>query len=201
RRTRRWDGGARGRARDPAGGARCAVARAGAAAGRRFPGPTRRAGAAGGEGADAGGGGAASRALPVRGRRARGRRGGPRDAAGADPDRLQATGGRLQRRLPRACAEARRRLSPPVSVRRVLSALATGHKAGIAVVAGVFIAFALASSFLLPRLRPQFPGRRVGLFAIVTVLLTAGMLAAVIALAGEPKEKREAAGETTTEAT
>jgi len=83
----------------------------------------------------------------------------------------------------------------------VLSALATGHKVGIAVVAGVFIAFALASSFLLPALRPQFPGRRVGLFAIVTVLLTAGMLAAVIALAGEPKEKREAAGETTTEAT
>jgi mono/diheme cytochrome c family protein len=83
----------------------------------------------------------------------------------------------------------------------VLSALATGHKVGIAVVAGVFIAFALASSFLLPALRPQFPGRRVRFFSVVTVLLTAGMLATVIALAGEPKEKREAAGETTTEAT
>ena len=81
----------------------------------------------------------------------------------------------------------------------MLSALATGHKVGIAVVAGVFIAFALASSFLLPALRPQFPGRRVGLFVAVTVLLTAGMLASVIALAGEPKEAREAAG--TTEAT
>jgi cytochrome c2 len=79
----------------------------------------------------------------------------------------------------------------------VLSALATGHKVGIAVVAGVFIAFALASSFLFPALRPQFPGRRVGLFVAVTVLLTAGMLATVIALAGEPKEPREAAGETT----
>jgi mono/diheme cytochrome c family protein len=79
----------------------------------------------------------------------------------------------------------------------VLSALATGHKVGIAVVAGVFIAFALASSFLLPAMRPGFPGRRVGLFVAVTVLLTAGMLATIIALATEPKEPREAAAETT----
>jgi mono/diheme cytochrome c family protein len=83
----------------------------------------------------------------------------------------------------------------------VLSALATGHKVGIAVVAGVFIAFALASSFLLPALRPQFPGRRLGFFVAGAALLTAGMLATVIALAGEPKEAREAAGETTPAAT
>jgi mono/diheme cytochrome c family protein len=82
----------------------------------------------------------------------------------------------------------------------VLSALATSHKVGIAVVAGVFIAFALAASFLLPSLQPSFPGRRVGLFVVVTVLLTSGMLASVIALAGEPKEKRGAAGEETTTA-
>jgi mono/diheme cytochrome c family protein len=83
----------------------------------------------------------------------------------------------------------------------VLGALATSHKVGIAVIAGVFIAFALASSFLLPSRWPGFPGRRVGLFVAVTVLLTAGMLAAVIALAGEPKEERSAAGaETTTSA-
>jgi mono/diheme cytochrome c family protein len=82
----------------------------------------------------------------------------------------------------------------------VLSALATGHKVGIAVVAGVFIAFALASSFLLPALRPQFPGRRLGLFVAGAALLTAGMLATVIALAGEPKEAR-GAEETTTAAT
>jgi cytochrome c2 len=82
----------------------------------------------------------------------------------------------------------------------VLSALATGHKVGIAVVAGVFIAFALVSSFVLSALRPQFPGRRVGLYVAFTVLLTAGMLGTVIALAGEPKEAREAAPETTTTA-
>jgi cytochrome c6 len=79
----------------------------------------------------------------------------------------------------------------------VLSALATSHKIGIAVVAGVFIAFALVSSFVLPAMRPQFPGRRVGLFVAVTVLFTAGMLGTIIALAKEPKEPREAVGETT----
>ena len=79
----------------------------------------------------------------------------------------------------------------------MLSALATSHKVGIAVVAGVFIAFALVSSFVLPAMRPQFPGRRLGLFVVVTVVLTAGMLGTIIALAKEPKEPREAAGETT----
>ena len=76
----------------------------------------------------------------------------------------------------------------------MLSALATSHKVGIAVMAGVFILFALACSFLLPAIRPSFPGKHVGLFVAVSVLLTAGMLAAVIALAGEPKEERAAAG-------
>ena len=74
----------------------------------------------------------------------------------------------------------------------MLSALSTGHKIGILVVAAVFIGFALACSFLLPSLRPEFPGRRVRLFVAVIVLLTAGMLTAVIALAREPKEARGA---------
>jgi mono/diheme cytochrome c family protein len=83
----------------------------------------------------------------------------------------------------------------------VLSALATGHKVGIAVVAGVFIVFALSSAFLLPRLRPQFPGSRVGLFVAASVLLTVGMLSTVIVLAREPKAARGAAGATTPTAT
>jgi cytochrome c551/c552 len=82
----------------------------------------------------------------------------------------------------------------------VLSALATSHKVGIAAIAGVFILFAFASSFLLPAVWPSFPGKYVGLFVVVCVLLTAGMLASVIALAREPKEERAAAGEKTTAA-
>ena len=80
----------------------------------------------------------------------------------------------------------------------MLGALATSHKVGIAVIAGVFIAFALVSSFLIPSRWPNFPGSRVKMFVAVTALLTAGMLAAVIALAGEPKEERTAGGEETT---
>jgi mono/diheme cytochrome c family protein len=78
----------------------------------------------------------------------------------------------------------------------VLGALATSHKIGILVVAAVFIAFALASSFLFPKMRASFPGRRVGVFALLSILFTAGMLATIILLATEPKEEREAAGET-----
>ena len=81
----------------------------------------------------------------------------------------------------------------------MLAALATSHKIGLALVAGVFIAFALICSFVLPAKWPDFPGKHVGWFIAVSVALTAAMLAAVIALAGEPKEEHgAAAGETTT---
>ena len=81
----------------------------------------------------------------------------------------------------------------------MLAGLATSHKIGLALVAGVFIAFALICSFVLPAKWPNFPGKRMGLFVGVSVALTAAMLAAVIALAAEPKEEHgTAAGEETT---
>ena len=72
--------------------------------------------------------------------------------------------------------------------------LAASHKIGIAVVAGCFILFALASALWLPRLRPDFPTRS-GLrwYMGVVVTFAAGMLVAVVLLAAEPKEKAEAA--------
>ena len=73
----------------------------------------------------------------------------------------------------------------------LLGALATSHKVGILVVAGVFIAFALASSFLAPRIWPDFPGKHVRLFVGVSILVTAGMLATVLVLAKEPPEGGE----------
>jgi mono/diheme cytochrome c family protein len=76
----------------------------------------------------------------------------------------------------------------------VLFALSSGHKIGLAVVAGSFIVFALVSALLLPRLRPDYPGSR-GLrwFVAATLVFTAGTLTAVVVLAAEPKEKSEAA--------
>jgi mono/diheme cytochrome c family protein len=70
----------------------------------------------------------------------------------------------------------------------VLSALSTGHKTAILVVAAVFIVFALSSSFVFTRMNPNFPGRRIALFVVGCVVLTAAMLGSVIAFAGEPKE-------------
>lgn len=75
----------------------------------------------------------------------------------------------------------------------MLIALSAGQKAGIAVVAGVFVAFALASAMLIPRLRPSYPGTGVRAFVLVAILLTAAMLAAVIVLASEGEEEGAAA--------
>jgi mono/diheme cytochrome c family protein len=84
-----------------------------------------------------------------------------------------------------------------------LAALSTGHKIGLVVAAAVFIGFALASALVIPRRQPGFPGRRVGLFVLVTLLLLAGMMAAVFVFGKEEEsEAQEApAGETTTETT
>ena len=68
----------------------------------------------------------------------------------------------------------------------LLAGLATGNKIGIAVVAAVFIAFALLSSFVAPRRWPDFPGRNgLSVFIIASFVLFAAMLTAVVVLAVE----------------
>jgi hypothetical protein len=73
----------------------------------------------------------------------------------------------------------------------VLLGLTTTNKIGLAGTAVVFIAFALASSFLLPRRWPDYPGRRLGLFVAATLALTVAMLAAVEIFAVEEEEPHE----------
>jgi plastocyanin len=77
----------------------------------------------------------------------------------------------------------------------VLLALSTGHKLGLAGVAAVFVLFALSSAFLFPRYRPDFPGRRLGTFILVTFVIFVGMLAAVEIFGREPAEKAAAENE------
>jgi uncharacterized cupredoxin-like copper-binding protein len=79
----------------------------------------------------------------------------------------------------------------------VLLALSTSHKIGLASVAAVFIVFALASSFLFPRYRPQYPAGRLGWFVLVTLVLFVGMLAAVEIFGRESEEKAAAENEPT----
>ena len=73
----------------------------------------------------------------------------------------------------------------------MLLGLTTTNKIGLAGTAVVFIAFALASSFLLPRRWPDYPGRRLGLFVTATIVLTIAMLAAVEIFAVEEEEEHE----------
>jgi mono/diheme cytochrome c family protein len=83
----------------------------------------------------------------------------------------------------------------------VLLALTTNQKLGLAGTAAVFIAFALISALLIPRGKPDFPGRR-GLvpFILVTAILTIAMLGAVEVFAKEEEHpEAEAPGETTPE--
>ena len=70
----------------------------------------------------------------------------------------------------------------------MLLALSSAQKLGIAGIALAFIAFALASSFLLPRSNPDFPGRGLRAFIGVTVLFFVAMMSAVVFLAREEEE-------------
>jgi uncharacterized cupredoxin-like copper-binding protein len=75
-------------------------------------------------------------------------------------------------------------------------ALSTGHQIGLGVTGAVFIAFALASSFLFPRFRPQYPGHGLNAFIVVTFVFFFGMLAAVEVFGAEEKEGGERVAET-----
>jgi len=77
----------------------------------------------------------------------------------------------------------------------LLLGLSSGYKLGLALSAAVFAGFSLICSMLIPRWRPQFPGKGLPIFLAVCVLLFLGMLAAVETFGAESSE---AAGEETT---
>ena len=81
----------------------------------------------------------------------------------------------------------------------MLIAVTTTGKIALAVAAGLFIVFAITSSFYFPRRNPDYPGRRLGAFIALTVLLFVLLLGAMVAFAGESEEEH-AAGETETHA-
>ena len=78
----------------------------------------------------------------------------------------------------------------------MLIAVTTTGKIALAVAAGLFIVFAIASSFYFPRRDPDFPGKRLGAFIALSVLLFVVLIGAMVAFAGESEEEH-AAGETT----
>jgi mono/diheme cytochrome c family protein len=90
-------------------------------------------------------------------------------------------------------------MSPTVSL--AFANLSTGHAVILLVVAGVFILFALVSSFVIPRRNPNFPGNSVGVYSAVAILFLIAMIATVIAFGKEKKhaESSSTAGTTTTQ--
>jgi len=72
----------------------------------------------------------------------------------------------------------------------LIAALSTGHKIGLGVTGAVFIAFALTSSFILPRRWPGFPGKNgLSVFIIVCFFLFASMITAVEVFGAESEAK------------
>jgi uncharacterized cupredoxin-like copper-binding protein len=86
----------------------------------------------------------------------------------------------------------------------LLLALSTGHKVGLALAVAAFAGFSLIVAMLVPRYRPQFPGRGLGVFLVAIVLLFVGMMAAVVIFGkegGEAKAEAHSTTGTTTQAT
>jgi mono/diheme cytochrome c family protein len=70
----------------------------------------------------------------------------------------------------------------------VLLAITNNGKVGLGVLAGLLIAFAILSAFYFPRRNPDFPGNRLGLFILVSVVLFAGTMVGVVVFAAEEGE-------------
>lgn len=68
---------------------------------------------------------------------------------------------------------------------------------GLGVTAAAFILFALASAFVFPRYRPDFPGHALPAFIVVCLVFFFGMLTAVEVFGAEEPEGEEHAAETT----
>jgi uncharacterized cupredoxin-like copper-binding protein len=72
----------------------------------------------------------------------------------------------------------------------LVAALSTGNKIGLAVVGAIFIAFALTSSFIAARRRPDFPGANgLSVFVIASIALFAAMITAVVVFGVEREAK------------
>jgi uncharacterized cupredoxin-like copper-binding protein len=77
----------------------------------------------------------------------------------------------------------------------LLLALSSGHKLGLGLSAAVFAGFSLVVSMLVPRWWPQFPGRWLPGFVVVSVALFVGMLMAVV-IFGKSSEEAAASSST-----
>jgi cytochrome c551/c552 len=72
----------------------------------------------------------------------------------------------------------------------VLLSLSTAHTIGLALVAGSFIVFALLVAVVIPRRRPDFPGKHLRAFVWIAILFFVVTLVAVNFFGAESKEAK-----------
>ena len=80
----------------------------------------------------------------------------------------------------------------------MLVAITTEGKLGVGILAGLFIVFAILCAFVLPRRNPDFPGNRLGLFVLVTVVLFLGTMSGIVFFAKEEEGHGAEGAETPT---
>jgi uncharacterized cupredoxin-like copper-binding protein len=83
----------------------------------------------------------------------------------------------------------------------LLLALSTWHKVGLGLAVACFVTFSLIVSMLVPRYRPQFPGRGLPVFVAASVLLFLGTITSVVIFGREPSEASAESPPATTTAT
>ncbi len=83
----------------------------------------------------------------------------------------------------------------------MLLAISNEGKIGLGVLAGLLIVFAILSAFYFPRRNPDFPGNRLGLFILVSVVLFVGTMVGVVVFAAEEEEAEHGAEVTETTGT
>ena len=62
----------------------------------------------------------------------------------------------------------------------MLLALSTANKLGLGLSGLAFVLYALISATVIPRSRPEYPGRNLGWFVFVSILFFVGMMTAVL---------------------
>jgi mono/diheme cytochrome c family protein len=69
----------------------------------------------------------------------------------------------------------------------IVLGISTGNKVAIAVMAAIFICFALVSAFVLPRRSPNFPGQNVGWYVFGCFVLFVAMIGTILVFGVEEK--------------
>ena len=80
----------------------------------------------------------------------------------------------------------------------LLLSVSTGNKLGLGLIGLAVVVFALVASMVIPRRSPDFPGRHLGGFLLLSVCFFAAMLFAVFFFGKETHAGNEALGETPT---